>query len=178
MRTLIFIIIILSSIFIESHSVFAVNDQVAQAVNMIVEEIAIIETSQSPISLAIMAPSAPGQPPRTAVDTGNYAYYTSTVASGLKRRIMAAWQSADQAPAGTHLELQAINVPTECGIAQSAITLSSSLQEVINNVESCHTGTGTNGANLKLSLVVDSATSLVANDSKNVSITFNITEDE
>jgi hypothetical protein len=130
----------------------------------------------SDVSLSVTAPATPGDTPQNDSDNSAYLQYTSTVPSSQTRNVTAAWGGTDSAPAGTQLKLQASPQSGE-GTGAGEIVLSSSSQNVITSIGSCYTGTGgSDGAQLTYTLEVTDATTLVANASETVTVTFTVTD--
>jgi hypothetical protein len=156
----------------------AAADTATQTFDLTVSEICLIDVTGNPASLTIVAPTTGGETPANPADSSTYAQYTSTVASGLTRKITANWGGTDSAPAGTSLKLLATpSGGTNEGSSAGQITVSSTAADVVTAIGSCATGTGaTDGARLKYTLSVDTMTSLVANETENVTMTLTLTD--
>ena len=156
---------------------YAATDTATQSVTMTVNEIAVVDVTGNPGTLTIVAPGSGGATPSNPTDNSTYAQYTSTRAGAFTRTITAEWGGTDAAPAGTSLKLTATPGAGE-GTGAGQKTLSSTAQSVITGIASVATGTGgTSGAQLTYELSLDTMASLVAAESKNVTITLTLTED-
>jgi len=132
--------------------------------------------TSSAVSLTVSNPAAPGGVPSNPVGSSSYAQYSSTVASGVTRRITAAWATGNTAPTGCSLLLQA-SVPSGYGTSAGQITVSTTAQNLVTGIGGCATGTGsTSGAQLVYTLSIGAMTSLVANESKSATITLTLTD--
>ena len=153
-------------------------NQTSHTVTMEVDAIAVLNLTGGNITLSVSAPATGGQIPQDGTDSTCYLQYTSTVPSGQSRTLTVAWGGADTAPAGTSLKVTANpDGGTNEGSSAGQKTVSSSAQVVVNTVGSCFTGTGgTDGANLAYVLSVDTATSLVAGESQQATLTYTLTD--
>jgi len=149
-----------------------------QTVTMQISAIGAIGVSGNPAALTVSAPGIPGNLPDNPTDNTTYARYTSTVATGVTRRITANWGVAEAAPAGCSLLLTATpsGQPTE-GSTAGQITMSGVATDIVTGIGSCATGTGaTSGAQLTYVLSVTSMAALVAGDDHTVTITLTLTD--
>lgn len=153
------------------------TDSATATVTMQIDEIAVLNVTGNPGTLTIIAPGTGGATPSNPSDDSTYLQYTSTVPSGV-RQITAGWEASDTAPAGCSLKLEATpSGGTNEGSTAGQITVSSSQQAIITGIGSCATGTlGTDGAQLTYTLSLDTMTSLIANESQVVTITFILTD--
>jgi hypothetical protein len=128
------------------------------------------------VTLTIANPAVAGGIPADATSTATYAQYSSTVASGVTRRITAAWATGNAAPAGCALRLQATPAGGQ-GSSAGQIVISITAQNIVTGIGGCSTGTGpTSGAQLGYSLVINSMTALIANENKAATITLTLTD--
>jgi hypothetical protein len=105
-----------------------------------------------------------------------YAQYSSTVASGVTRRITAAWAFGNTAPSGCELRLQATPASGQ-GSTAGQVVVSTTARNIVTGIGGCATGTGaSSGARLSYTLAVTSMTSLVANQSAAATITLTMTD--
>jgi hypothetical protein len=149
-----------------------------QTVTMQVAAISVLGTTGNPAALVVSAPAVGGDTPANPTSNTTYAQYTSTVATGVTRRLTANWGGADAAPAGCSLLLTATPaaLPNQ-GSTAGQITMSSTATNVVTGIGSCATGTGpTNGAQLTYVLAINSVTALVAGDNHTVTITLTLTD--
>ena len=131
--------------------------------------------TSSSVSLTIVNPVTPGNQPANPTSTSTYAQYSSTVASGVTRRITAA-RGAITPPTGCELRLTATPVSGQ-GTSAGQIVLSIIAQNIVTGIGGCATGTGaTNGANLAYTLQINTMTSLVANQNRSATITLTMTD--
>jgi hypothetical protein len=149
-----------------------------QTVTMQVNAICVLAVTGNPSTLTVSAPASGGQTPSNPTTSSTYAQYTSTVASATTRKITAKWEAGDAAPAGCSLHLTATpSGGTNQGTSAGQITMSSTAQDVVTTIRSCATGTGgSSGAQLSYELSVDTATSLVAGESKSATVTLTLTD--
>ena len=153
------------------------TDTATQSVTMTVNEIAVIDVTGNPGTLTIVAPGTGGTTPANPTDNSTYAQYTSTRAGALTRTITAEIGALDVTPAGTSLKLTAAPAGGQ-GTSAGQKTLSSTAQSVVTGIASVATGTGaTSGAQLTYELSLDTMGSLVAAESKTVTVTLTLTED-
>jgi len=146
------------------------------AVSVALSSFCLMAVTSSSITLTISNPATPGLSPSNAANNTTYAQYSSTVASGVTRRITAAWATGNSAPTGCALTLTATPGSGQ-GSSAGTKTLSTTAQDIVTGVGGCATGTGaTNGAQLAYSLNILTMTSLVANESKSASITLTMTD--
>lgn len=158
-------------------ALYAATDTATQSVTMTVNEIAVIDVTGNPGTLTILAPGTGGATPANATDNSTYAQYTSVVASALTRKITANFGGSDATPAGTSLKLTVAPSGGE-GTSAGQKTLTSTAQDVVTAIGSAATGTGgTSGAQLTYELSVDTFASLVAGESKTVTVTLTMTDD-
>jgi len=149
-----------------------------QTVIMQIGTISALATTGNPATLAVSAPAQGGATPANPTTNTTYAQYTSTVASGVTRRLQANWGASDAAPAGCSLLLTAtpsglLNQGTSAG----QITMTSTAADIVEGIGSCATGTGaTNGAQLTYVLSINTMTSLVASDNHTVTVTLTLTD--
>ncbi len=156
---------------------YAANDSTSHDVTMNVIEVVLIDLNDtSTIVLNTIAPAHGGENPTGDTDSSKLLQYTSLVPSTTTRNITAEWDTGDQAPAGTSLLLVAISVPAGCGTAGAQITVDDTAQNIITNIGSCATGTGTNGAELTYTFSIDDVSQLVVGDSETVTITLTLTD--
>jgi hypothetical protein len=149
---------------------------VTSAVSVSFASFCLMAVTSSSVALTISNPATPGSVPSNATSAGSYAQYSSTVASGVTRRITAAWAFGNAAPAGCELKLRATPASGQ-GSSAGQITVSSTAQNIVTGIGGCATGTGaTNGAQLGYTLNIVTMTSLVANESKSASITLTLTD--
>ncbi len=108
-----------------------------------------------------------------------YLHYTSTVRKGRQRSITAQLDAGSQIPNGTHLELQALpSGRLHEGISSGAIVASATARTVISAIGSCATGTDKkDGAQVILSLVLDSTSPILREQPRNISLTYTITDE-
>ena len=158
-------------------TVFSATDDASHDVTMQVVEIAVMGLNNAnTITLTIDTAPSGGASAQDDTDSSKLLQYTSLVAGFTQRSITAQWGGTDAAPAGTQLNLEATSVPTNCGTAAGAVTLSSTAKPIITGIASCATGVGTNGSELTYTLSVLDFTQLVAGDTTNVTITFTLTD--
>ena len=154
----------------------AASDQTSHQVTMTIDEIAKIAIDGGNITLDITAPGA-GESPADATTTSNYLRYTSTVSSTSKRSINVKFGALDTVPAGCTLLVTAGNLTGDNrGVSAGEKQISSTAEDIITDVLSCATGTGANRASLTYKLRVDAPGSLVAGDSKIVTVTYTLTD--
>jgi hypothetical protein len=155
----------------------ALNDNAQHDVILQVNEIALIDLNNTTsITLSTNAPGAGGEAPTGDSDSSKLLQYTSLVAPGLTRNITVQWGATDTAPAGTSLDVEATNVPGNCGTGSGVITLSNVAQILISSIGSCATGTGANGSELTYTFNIDNVNDLVVGSSSTVNITFTLTD--
>ncbi len=149
-----------------------------QTVTMQISSISVLGTTGNPATLAVSAPAQGGATPANPTTNTTYAQYTSTVATGVTRRLQANWGTTDGAPAGCSLLLTATpGTGTNQGTSAGQITMSSTATNIVTGIGSCATGTGaTNGAQLAYTLSINTMTSLVAGDNHTVTITLTLTD--
>ena len=136
----------------------------------------LLGVTSSAITLTIANPATPGAIPADATSTSTYAQYSSTVATGVTRRITAAWAVGNSAPTGCTLKLLATPA-SGMGSSAGQITISSTAQNIITGIGGCATGSGgTEGAQMGYSLSVTTMTTLVAAQSTIASITLTMTD--
>jgi len=110
------------------------------------------------------------------VNGSTYLQYSSTVASGVSRRITAAWSTGNSAPTGCFLLLTAAPGSGQ-GSSAGQITVSATAQNILTGIKGCATGTSaTSGVQLSYLLSIAAMTSLVANENKTAVITFTLTD--
>jgi len=149
-----------------------------QTVTMQIGAISVLSTTGNPATLAVAAPAQGGAAPANPTDNNTYAQYTSTVSTGVTRRLQANWGSTDAAPAGCSLLLTATPaaLPAQ-GSTAGQITMTSTATNIVTGIGSCFTGIGaTNGAQLAYVLSINSMTSLVSGDNHAVTITLTLTD--
>lgn len=149
-----------------------------QTVTMQVSAISVLGVSGNPAALTVSAPALAGDLPANPTSNSTYARYTSTVATGMTRRLQANWDAADAAPAGCTLLLTATpaSLPNQ-GSSAGQITMTSTATNIVTGIGSCATGTAaTSGAQLAYVLSVDTMTALVAGDNHTVTITLTLTD--
>jgi hypothetical protein len=132
--------------------------------------------STATITLALIPPVSGGEPMGRDTDTSKLLQYSSLTSSGTFRTITVNWDSADTAPTGTSLTLEATSVPAGCGSKTSEITLSSTAQNLITGIGGCHTGTGANGVTLTYRFNVLNLSQIQAGNNETVSVTFTLTD--
>jgi len=149
-----------------------------EALSITLSAFCLMGVSGNPSTLTVAVPAQGGQTPANPSDSGTYLRYTSTVASGVTRKITAAWGGTDAAPAGSSLKLTADpSGGANQGASAGQITLSSTAQNIVTGIGGCATGTGaTNGARLTYALSINDVTSLVASQNKAATITFTLTD--
>ena len=158
-------------------TVFSASDGASHDVTMQVVEIAVMGLNNAnTITHTIDTATSGGASAQDDTDSSKLLQYTSLVAGATQRSITAQWGGSDAAPAGTQLNLEATSVPTDCGSAASAVTLSSTAKPIITGIGSCATGVGSNGAALTYTLSVDDFTALAAGESKKATITYTLTD--
>jgi hypothetical protein len=146
------------------------------AVSVTLASFCLVAVTASSVNLTIANPATPGGTPSNVTSTSTYAQYSSTVASGVTRRITAAWATGNSAPTGCELRLTA-TPGTGQGTSAGQILLSTTAQNIITSIGGCATGTGaTSGAQLAYALNIITMTSLVANENKSATITFTLTD--
>jgi hypothetical protein len=150
----------------------------AQTVTMQIASISVLGTTGNPTTLVASAPAQGGATPANPTTNTTYAEYTSTVATGITRRLQANWSTADAAPARCSLLLAATPATgTNQGTSAGHITMSSTATTIVTGIGSCATGTGaTNGAQLAYTLSINTMTSLVAGDNHTVTVTLTLTD--
>jgi hypothetical protein len=149
-----------------------------QTVTMQIASISVLAMTGNPATLAVSAPAQGGATPANPSSNATYAQYTSTVATGVTRRLQANWGTTDAAPAGCSLLLTATPaaLPNQ-GSTAGQITMSSTATNIVTGIGSCATGTGaTNGAQMAYVLSINTMTSLVAGDNHTVTITITLTD--
>lgn len=149
-----------------------------QTVTMQIASISVLGTTGNPATLAVAAPAQGGETPANPTSNSTYAQYTSTVATGVTRRLQANWGGTDAAPAGCSLLLTATPavLPNQ-GTTAGQITMTSTATNIVTAIGSCATGiTGTSGAQLAYVLSINSMTALVAGDNHTVTITLTLTD--
>jgi hypothetical protein len=149
-----------------------------QTVTMTIGAISVLGTTGNPAALAVVAPGTAGATPANPSSNSTYAQYTSTVATGVTRRLQANWAVSDAAPAGCTLLLTATPaVATNQGTTAGQITMSSTAQNIVTGIGSCATGTtATSGAQLAYVLSINTLTSILAGDNHTVTITITLTD--
>ena len=146
------------------------------AVSVTIASFCLVAVTSSSVTLTITNPATPGGTPSNATSTSTYAQYSSTVASGVTRRITAAWATGNSAPTGCELRFTA-TPGTGQGTSAGQILVSTTAQNIVTGIGGCATGTGsTSGAQLAYALNIVTMTSLVANESKSASITLTMTD--
>ena len=149
---------------------------VTSAVSVSIASFCLMAVTSSSVSLTIANPATPGGVPADATSTNTYAQYSSTVASGVTRRITAAWATGNSAPTGCELRLTATPGSGQ-GSSAGQILVSTTAQNIVTGIGGCATGTGgTSGAQLAYALNITTMTSLVANESKTATITLTLTD--
>jgi len=149
---------------------------VTSAVSVSIASFCLMAVTSSSVNLTISNPGTPGNIPANATSTNTYAQYSSTVASGVTRRITAAWATGNSAPTGCDLRLTATPGSGQ-GTSAGQKVLSTSAQNIVTGIGGCATGTGgTSGAQLAYTLNINTMTSLVANEIKSASITLTMTD--
>jgi hypothetical protein len=157
--------------------IYADNDFTSHDVTMNVISVVLIDLNDtSTITLNTIAPANGGEDPTGETDNSKLLQYTSLVSAGTHRQITANWDVGDTAPAGTSLLLQATSVPAGCGTAGAQITVDDTARVIIDNIGSCATGTGANGAELTYTFSIDDVSQLVVGDSETVTITLTLTD--
>jgi hypothetical protein len=146
------------------------------AVSVTIASFCLVAVTSSSVNLTIANPATPGAVPSNATSTGTYAQYSSTVASGITRKIAAAWATGNSAPTGCELRLTATPGSGQ-GTSAGQILVSTTAQNLVTGIGGCATGTGaTSGAQLAYALNIITMTSLVANESKSATITLTLTD--
>jgi len=149
---------------------------VTSAVSVSIASFCLMAVTSSSVTLTIANPATPGSVPANATSTSTYAQYSSTVASGVTRRVTAAWATGNSAPTGCELRFTATPGSGQ-GTSAGQIVVSTTAQNIVTGIEGCATGTGaSNGAQLAYTLNINTMTSLVANESKSASITLTMTD--
>ena len=145
LSTIMAIVVTLSILFIAG-PVMAAEDSTTQTMNLNVNEIAVLDVTDDPGSLTIVAPATGGMTPADVTDNTTYAQYTSVVNSDTTRRLTAGIDV--DAPAGTILTLVSSGVSGTSGTPQGKATLlTASAVDIVLSIGSCATGTGgTDGA--------------------------------
>lgn len=153
------------------------DDTATQSFRLSVLDICVLGVTGNPSELVIQAPGAGGVTPDNPTDDSTYVVYTSIVGSGQNRIITAQWGESDAAPAGCSLRLEVTEIGgLNEGSAAGEVTMSSTPGTIISSIGSCATGVGAGGAKLKYTLSVDTLTSLVAGEQKDVTITLTMTD--
>ena len=149
-----------------------------QTVTMQIASISVLAMTGNPATLAVSAPAQGGATPANPSSNTTYAQYTSTVATGVTRRLQANWGTTDAAPAGCTLLLTATPAALlNQGSTAGQITMSSTAANIVTAIGSCATGTGaTNGAQMAYVLSINTLTSLVAGDNHTVTVTITLTD--
>jgi hypothetical protein len=146
------------------------------AVSVSIASFCLVAVTSSSVNLTIANPATPGGVPSSATSTSTYAQYSSSVASGVTRRITAAWATGNSASTGCDLRLTA-TPGTGQGASAGQILVSTTAQNLVTGIGGCATGTGaTSGAQLAFTLNINTMTSLVANESKSATITLTMTD--
>jgi hypothetical protein len=146
------------------------------AVSVTIASFCLVAVTSSSVNLTIANPATPGGVPSNATSTSTYAQYSSAVASGVTRRITAAWATGNSAPTGCELRLT-VTPGSGQGTSAGQILLSTTDQNIITSIGGCATGTGaTSGAQLAYALNIITMTSLVANENKSATITLTLTD--
>lgn len=146
------------------------------AVSVSIASFCLMGVTSSSVSLTIVSPAAAGSVPANPTSSNTYAQYSSTVATGVTRRITAAWATGNSAPADCDLRLTAAP-PTGKGSSAGQITLSWIDQNIVTSIGGCATGTGAGvGAQLTYTLRIDTMTSLVAGQTRYATITLTLTD--
>jgi len=149
---------------------------VNSAVSVSIASFCLIAVTSSSVSLTITNPSTPGSVPANTTNSSTYAQYSSTVASGVTRRITAAWETGNSAPSGCDLRLQATPGSGQ-GSSAGQIVVSTTAQNIVTGIGGCATGTGaTSGAQLAFTLFINAMTSLVAGQSTSATLTLTMTD--
>jgi hypothetical protein len=149
-----------------------------QTVTMQISAISVLGVTGNPAALVVSAPALGGDTPSNPTSNTTYARYTSTVATGVTRRLQANWAVLDAAPAGCSLLLTATpaGLPNQ-GSSAGQITMTSTATNIATGIGSCATGTtATSGAQLTYVLSVNTMTALVAGDNHVVTITLTLTD--
>jgi len=149
---------------------------VTSAVSVALSSFCLLGVTSSAVTLTISNPATPGAVPSNAASSSTYAQYSSIVATGVTRRITAAWAVGNSAPTGCTLKLLATPA-SGMGATAGQITVSSTAQNIVTGIGGCATGTGsTNGAQMAYTLAVTTMTSLVASQSTTATITLTMTD--
>ena len=146
------------------------------AVSMSLSSFCVMAVTSNLVSLIVSNPGTPGKVPDNPVNGSTYLQYSSTVASGVSRRITAAWSTGNSAPTGCFLLLTAAPGSGQ-GSSAGQITVSATAQNILTGIKGCATGTSaTSGVQLSYLLSIAAMTSLVANENKTAVITFTLTD--
>ena len=147
------------------------------AVSVSMGSFCLVGVTSSSVNLTISNPATPGGVPNNATNASTYAQYSSVVASGVTRRITAQWATGNSAPTGCELRLQASPAGGVQGTSAGQIVVSTTAQNIVTGIGGCATGTGaTSGALFSFTLVINTMTSLVANEIKTATITLTLTD--
>lgn len=157
---------------------FANSDTASHTVQLNVPEVVLIDVNNAGVvTLDIVAPAQGGLVPTGETDSTKYLWYTAINSGVTTRTITVAWGGADAAPAGTHLEVEALSVTGGAGTrVAGGRTITNVAQTIVTAIPSCVTGQAANGANLEYRLIVDTPASLLFGDNHLVTITFTLTD--
>ena len=150
----------------------------SQTVTMQISAISVLGVTGNPAALVVSAPALGGDTPSNPTSNTTYARYTSTVSTGVTRRLQANWAVANVAPAGCSLLLtaQPAALPNQ-GTTAGQITMTSTATNIVTGIGSCATGTtATSGAQLTYVLSVNTMTALIAGENHTVTITLTLTD--
>ena len=167
------ILLAIAVIALTAGSALAQTDTEAHTVSMSVPTINVlaITPNENNVALAVQAPGTPGAAPTGAANASKFLQYTVVTATTAVISIQ--YTETDSMLAGCHLEALAAMV-SGSGTPSVARTLTNaSDQTFITAIASGATGTAAgDGANVTLTLVVDTPASLVAGDTAAGTITY------
>ena len=177
------LILVVALLAVAAGSSFAAPVSTTQALNLAVNEVAMIGTGPTtPINLTIVAPATAGAAPANVSNNTNHLVYTSILPSAAVHRSVTA-QMTGSAPTGTQLTLLAgadLNkgsgtVGTPAG---AALVLSATAQSLITGVGSVYTGSAntTDGHILTYALEVVNVAALKATLPGAVTVTLTLTD--
>jgi len=154
--------------------------EASHSITLNVNEIAVMGLNDTgSITLETGSTVDPGANPTTiaaATNSDKYLKYTSIVNDGATRSITVALSTG--VPAGTQLTVQAADAGTtgDGTPVGSAVTLSTTDQNLITGIGSCATGT-TNGADLTYSYTITDVTLLEEDSDATITVTYTLTDD-
>jgi len=154
------------------------QDTASHDVILQISEICVIDVAPAgSITLTLGTVTTGGDTPADATNNTKYLQYTSLVPSGETRRITAALDSGESAPAGTALRVQASGISGNEGTPAGQITLTDSATDLVTGIGSCATGTGaTDGAQLTYTFTVTDFSQLEVTAGSTVTVTYTLTD--